>query len=264
VVVMTTLISPYKITAGEPFCAAIRPRDRRTRRSVSVESPRAAMRPVGTTGFGAFPISASVRTDRSVQLDLTGDQTTDIPPGEYELEVVAVVRGVSTVTGYGTTGDPIVTGYGGPYSTAAVPALIAKTTVTVEHPDRVTPLTGAQDMLITYAQLTDYKTNFSWLDANGNPITAKDGWFRAEDSTGVVVVDIGWFASIPDEVTIAALPADQRGYVAVYDGGIQLHFSDKLVVAPGTYQFDMLVQSAVDDGWDKLASGTLVVERTIA
>jgi hypothetical protein len=119
-------------------------------------------------------------------------------------------------------------------------------------------------MEIRFKQRTDYRRTFTWKDEDGDVLTIQSAYMQAKNSLGVTVIDLRWFSTVPSESTIAALPAERRGYLAPATGAtLEIHVSDKNPVAAGSYPFDLFVQDSAGD-WDCLASGTVVVEAAIS
>jgi len=114
---------------------------------------------------------------------------------------------------------------------------------------------------LNYQQYTDFRKVFTWLDTDGvSVIGLADGRMQAKDSNDAVVMDIGFFATPPDEAAIGALDPEKRGYLSPIEGAsLELHISDQAVVPAGNYTYDILVQEAGGD-WGILAEGTLIVE----
>ena len=196
------------------------------------------MRPQGDLGFGDISLDVTINADRGIKLCVDQDDTYDLEPGIYEFDVVATIddepRGVAT-------------------------GLIEVSSI-----DRITPLTGSTNMYINYKQRTDYRLTFTWNDTNGDVLAVDDAQLQAVDSNGTVVLDLDWYATPPDEGTIGGLPGQERGYLAPKSGAsLELHISDQNTIAVGTYEFDLLVKSTTTQDWDKLANGTIEVERTI-
>lgn len=185
-----------------------------------------------------FEITTSITKEGGISLNLTGEETQDLPEGDLLYDVFATVDGVQ---------QPV-----------------AKGTLSVSGLDNITPLEDTQAMEIRYKQYTDYRRTFTWKDADGDVLTIQSAFMQAKNGTGTTMVDLRWFSSVPSESTISALPANRRGYLAPATGAtLELHISDKNNVAAGTYSFDLFVQDSAGD-WDCLASGTLVVEASIS
>jgi hypothetical protein len=166
-------------------------------------------------------------------LELTG--------GTWDFDIVGNFRGVE---------EPLVSG------TVEVNSLLAT----------ITPLEGGPSMYITYDQFTDYRKVFTWFDDDGTTVLdVTDARLQAKDSGNTLVLDLKWFATAPDEPTIAGLPALERGYLsptAADTTSLEMHISNQNTIAAGIYTFDLLAKEEGGD-WEKLGSGTLEVLASI-
>lgn len=141
--------------------------------------------------------------------------------------------------------------------------IVEKGTIEVTSIDQLTPLEGTFDMEIPYTQRTDKRLNFDWTDSDGSLIAVASARLQAKSAAGVLSLDLKWFATVPSEATISALPAIERGYLAPKTGhSLEMHISDTNTIAAGTYTFDLQAQDGAGD-WDTIATGTIAVKASI-
>lgn len=201
-------------------------------------APTAANAYIQTGTYSKVEMTTDITTENGILLSLSADETQDLPLGTFSYDVFATIAGISRPVSQGT--------------------------IKVEALNNITPLEDTQAMEIRYKQRTDYRRNFTWKDDTGAIITLQSAYMQAVNAAGTVVLDLRWYATKPSEATIAALPAAQRGYLAPYTGStVEIHISDKNNIAAGSYRFDLLVQDSSGD-WDRLSTGTIVVEETVA
>lgn len=225
----------YTITRGLPWERLIMVKNRYNRRLMTPTDSRAYIQ-TGTST--KFEITTSITKEKGILLELTGEETMDLPEGDLLYDVYATISDVQ---------QPV-----------------AKGTISVSSLDNITPLEDTQAMEIRYKQYTDYRRTFTWKDSDGDVLTIQSAFMQAKNGSGTTMVDLRWFSSVPSEATIAALPASRRGYLAPATGAtLELHISNQNGVAAGSYSFDLFVQDMAGD-WDCLASGTLVVEASIS
>jgi hypothetical protein len=226
----------YTITRGLPWERLIMVKNRYNRRLMTPTDSRAYIQ-TGTST--KFEITTSITKEKGILLELTGEETMDLPEGDLLYDVYATISDVQ---------QPV-----------------AKGTISVSSLDNITPLEDTQAMEIRYKQYTDYRRTFTWKDSDGDVLTIQSAFMQAKTSTGTTVVDLRWYSSTPSESTVIALtPASKRGYLAPATGAtLELHISNANNVPAGSYPFDLFVQDASGD-WDCLASGTLVVEASVS
>jgi len=225
----------YTLDAGQEWQRMIMIKDYRTRRlrmptqsSASMQAPDGAI----------VPIATSITHEGGILMCLPITDTADLTAGEYAFDVVANPRGNSET--------------------------VAQGTITISTIERITPLTGSFDMLISYRQGTDLRQNYTWTDADGATLLTQDARLMAVDDQDVVVLDLAWFATPPDEAAIALLDPEKRGYLAPKtDYSLELHISELAVIAPGDYSFDLKVQEATNGDWETLSNGTIRVIKSI-
>jgi len=223
--------STRHIRRGEYWQRLIIVKDKRTRRIVHVTVASAMMQAASSSV--KIPITCVVDASRgSILMVMSEAETADLVDGTYSYDVVADAGRLRTIE----TG-----------------------TIEVSTVAQITPLEGTFDMQITYRQRTDYRLDFSWTDSVGTLITAADARMQAKSAAGTLSLDLRWFATVPTDVTILALPAIQRGYLAPKTGtSLTMHISDTNTIAAGSYSFDIQAKDAAGD-WDTVATGTLVV-----
>lgn len=225
----------YNIVRGLPWERLIILKDRRTHR---VLKPTEARSFIQTSTLGKKEITVDLTSENGIMLCLSGEETQDLPLGDLQYDVLATINGVQRP--------------------------VAKGTILVTPLDNITPWEEAQEMELRFKQRTDFRRTFSWRDADGELLTVQNAYMQAKDSEDNTVIDLRWYASAPSESTIAALPENQRGYIAPVTGGtLQVHVSDKNTVAAGSYKFDLFVQDYSGD-WDCLSSGTVIVEAAVS
>lgn len=226
----------YSIERGLPWERLILVKNKYNRRIMKPTDSRAFIQ-TGTTT--KFEITTSITKEGGILLELTAEETRDLPEGALSYDVLATIKDVQ---------QPV-----------------SKGIITVSNLDNITPLEDTDAMEIRYKQYTDYRRTFTWKDANGDVLTIQSAFMQAKTTTGTTVVDLRWYASTPSEATVIALtPASKRGYLAPATGAtLELHISNANNVAAGSYPFDLFVQDTAGD-WDCLASGTLVVEASVS
>lgn len=231
---MPTVVN-YHVTRGLPWERLQMVKDRWSHRVVK---PTAARAYVQTGTYTKVELTTTITAENGILLSLTDEETQDLPLGTFDYDVFATINSVQRP--------------------------VAQGTITVEALNSVTPPEDNVAMEIRYKQYTDYRRNFTWRDDTNTIITLQSAYMQAVDADGDTVLDLRWYATAPSEGTIAALPASQRGYLAPYSGAtLEVHISDKNNVPVGEHRFDLLVQDSAGD-WDRLATGTLVVEETVA
>lgn len=230
----------FRIVRGLPWKRFICVKSNLTRYRVNVDTPSAY---IATNAFSKKQIDATITPEGIIQLYLDENDTIDLPEGNLQWDVWAnVVVGLNE-----KVYQPVANGI-----------------IEVVSYASVTPSQGVDEMEIRYKQRTDYRRVFTWQDDDGDILTVQDAYLQAKDEEGNTVLDLRWYAVPPNEETIAAMPENQRGYLAGKVGAtLEMHISDKNTVAAGTYRFDLFVQDSTDD-WDCLVQGALVVESSVS
>lgn len=225
----------YTLTRGLPWERLIIVKDRRTHRLLRPTDARCYIK-TGTLTLAE--VTTSLTSENGILLSLNSAETQDLPLGTLDYDVFATISGVQ---------QPV-----------------AKGTITVSALNNISPLEDALAMEIRFKKYTDFRQGFTWRDSEGEILTVQSAYMQAEDSDATTVLDLRWFASAPNEGTIAALPANQRGYIAPKAGEtLEIHISDKNSIPSGEYQFDLMVQDSSGD-WSCLAQGQVVVEYSIS
>lgn len=226
----------YSLVRGLPWERLIIVKNRYNR---SVLKPTDARAYIKTGNTSKSEITASLTKENGISLSLSAEETQDLPLGDLQYDVLATINGVQR---------PVANG-----------------TITVTALDNITPLETAQSMEIRYRQRTDYRRTFTWKDAEGDIVNVQSAYMQAKDAEGSTVLDLRWFATVPNEATIIALSVEQRGYLAPATGAtLEMHISNANTIPTGTYDYDLFVQNSVSGDWDIMVSGSLVVESSIS
>lgn len=224
----------YTMTRGQIFDRIVVIKNRRTHRTVKLEQAR-CMVDLGNT---KKTISTTIVWDGGIYLYVDPAETLDYPVGTYPFDIVAPVRGDWQ--------------------------LVAKGTIDVVAMGNITPTEDGQLMEIRFKKGEDYRNTFSWYDSSGTLISVTDAYMQAKNTAGTTVLDLRWYSTAPNEATIAAMTANQRGYLSPITGEtLELHISDLNSIPAGTYNFDLFVKESSGD-WKFLSGGTIVVESSIS
>lgn len=223
----------YTLVQGHPWERLLMLKDKRTRRSRRIASAYSTMRLQNSNE--TFAMVTSVSKEGGVEVSIPYHDTLHITPGVWDFDVVGDFRGQNEK--------------------------IAQGTITVEALSTIAPLEGGGHMVtIKYDQHTDYRRVFTWQDTEGVTIEVSDARLQAKDTAGVVVMDLGFYATPPDEPAIGLLDPDKRGYLSpIVGASLELHISEQSVLPAGAYTYDLLTQAAAGD-WARLAQGTLTVD----
>lgn len=231
---MTTVVN-YSVVRGLPWDRQICVKSKRTHWRLKVSDPNAYIQVSPTY---KKEIYASLMGNNNILLSLNADETLDLPEGDLAYDVWATVNSVY---------QPV-----------------AKGRLRVDSYNSITPLEDDDAMELRYTQRTDFRRVFSWKDEDGDVLSVQNAFMQAKNSAGTTVLDIRWYSTPPTEATIAALPANRRGYIAPSSGAtLELHISNLNNIAVGSYQYDLFVQDSAGD-WDQLVKGTLAVEEAIS
>lgn len=232
---MSVAVLNYHLHKGEYFERLVVIKDRRTHRTLRVKSATAAI-DVGYT----VPIDVSVTNEGAVLLTIDEEASQALPDGTHDFDIMATI---AQRTLDGTYVDRT--------------RIVAKGTIEVS--DYVEISDGGTVVNIIFTQGEDVFRNIVWKDDTGAEIAVQDAYMQARNSTNTLVLDLGWFASPPNDVAIAALPAVQRGYLApASDAPLQIHISNLNPIPAGTFAYDLFVQDTAGN-WTKLMKGSLVV-----
>lgn len=225
----------YTLTRGVPWERLVIVKNKYNRRLLTPTSTKAYIK---TGTLSKYEITTTITAENGIMLSLTAGQTQDLTEGSYSYDVFATIGGVQRP--------------------------VSKGTLTVSNLNNISPLEDANAMEIRFKKNTDFRESYTWTDTAGDVVSVQSAFMQAEDADGTTVLDLRWFASAPNEGTIAALPANQRGYIAPKTGKtLEIHISDKNSIPAGSYQFDLMVQAS-DGDWSCLTQGTVVVEYSVS
>jgi hypothetical protein len=221
--------------SGEPWKRLIFVKDSRTHRLYKPTEVRAYVK---TGTHTKMPMIASITSSNGIQLELSQTMINDLPVGVLEYDVFATISDQERI--------------------------VAKGTIAVDAPTYVTPREDTDYMELRFKERSDFRQTYAWEDSTGAIIQLAGAFLQAKNDAGTTVLDLRWYNTPPTEQTIAALPANQRGYLApVADATIQIHVSDKNSISAGEYPYDLFVITT--DGDQKpLFSGVVVVEESIS
>lgn len=246
----------YRATQGLYWERLIMVKDKATRRVIR---PIDAWANIKTGNYSIKEIKCFITSEGGILLQLTEDDTADLPAGELEFDVIATYYKYQRLT-YGS----LTASYSANDSGDTVTQPVAKGTIKVEALSTVTPLEEADYMELRFNRYEDFYRNFTWRDEEGDIIGVYNAYMQAKDSSGAVVLDIRWAEPALTEQQIAALTANRRGYITLNnDGSITLHISNINSVPPGVHKYDIFVQDSNGD-WTVLVKGTVVVEETVS
>lgn len=220
------------------------------RRTHGIIKPSDAWATIKTSTNTKKNVPLYITSEGGIMMYLTAEETRELPEGELQYDVVAVLSQRSALAGGGWTEitTPVATG-----------------TISVSSVDLASSLGDSTYMELNLKKGADFRLTLSWLDDASNVLTVTDAFMQAKDSTGVTVLDLRWFATAPSEATILALPGSRRGYLAPFAGeSLEIHVSDANTVAAGTYTYDIFVKGDVNDDWSCLTGGTLIVEPSVS
>ena len=234
----------YHATKGLPWERLIIVKDKDSRR---VQKPIDAWGVVKTGDVTRKEFATKITSEGGIVIYLSEEDTYDLPEGDLEFDVVAVIPTRSLYTG-----------------TVNVTKPVAKGTLVVSALDTYTPLEESDYMELRFKKSEDFYRTFTWRDSNGDVIDVQNAYMQAKSTAGTTVLDIRWYSPAPSEATISGLTGNRRGYIAEnQDNSITLHISNLNTVPAGEHRYDMFVQDNNGD-WTCLASGVVVVEDTIS
>lgn len=237
-------ILKYHATKGLPWERLIMVKDKDSRRIIK---PYDAWGVIKTGEFTRKEFATKITSEGGVVIYLSEEDTNDLPVGDLEFDVVAVLPSRSLYEGNRNVTRPIAQG-----------------TIEVSAMGINTPLEEADYMELRFKRYEDFYRTFTWRDENGDIIDVQNAYMQAKNSADTTVLDIRWIVPAPSEVAIAALTANQRGYLTENaDNSITLHISNLNSVPVGEHRFDLFVQDNNGD-WTCLASGVVVIEETIS
>ena len=235
----------YTLIKGLPWERLIIVKDRVTRRIIV---PSDAWGVVKTSDIGRIELTTSITTEGGIAISLSEEETKDLPEGLLTFDVIATVRR-TPLTPDGAT-------------TMTTP--VAKGTINVSPLGTVTPIEEIDYMELRLGQGEDFYRTFTWRDSNNAIVSVQNAYMQAKDAAGTTVLDLRWYATVPNEATIEGLTANRRGYIAPASGAsLIVHLSNTNPIAAGEYSFDIFVQDSASD-WSRLTKGTLVIEPSVS
>lgn len=241
---MTTHLA-YNATKGLPWQRLIIVRDNWTRR---IQKPLDAWGVVKTSDIGRIELTTFITSEGGIVVSLNEEETKDLPVGQLDFDVIALLPTRSLTPGGPTT----------------ITRPVAKGTITVSDIDTITPLEEIDYMELRLSQGEDYYRAFTWYDDEDNVAVVVNSYMQAVDSSGATVLDLRWFSTTPNEATIEALPSIRRGYVSPESGkSLLIHISNTNPLPAGEFKFDIFVQDTAGD-WRRLTKGVLFVEPSVS
>lgn len=241
---MTTHLT-YNATKGLPWQRLIIVRDNWTHR---IQKPLDAWGVVKTSDIGRIELTTFITSEGGIVVSLNEEETKDLPVGQLDFDVIALLPTRSLTPGGPTT----------------ITRPVAKGTITVSDIDTITPLEEIDYMELRLSQGEDYYRAFTWYDDEDNVAVVVNSYMQAVDSSGATVLDLRWFSTPPNEATIEALPSIRRGYVSPESGkSLLMHISNTNPLPAGEFKFDIFVQDTAGD-WRRLTKGVLFVEPSVS
>jgi hypothetical protein len=200
--------------------------------------PTAVKAQIQSTATSKRKLNAEITGSGEILLSLTGAETSELPIGDLEYDVLAKFNDTYYRVSAGV--------------------------ITVEANNTVTDGNEAQSMELRMTQNQDFRKTFTWKDSTGALQVVSNAYLQAVDANDVKTLDLRWYSTAPNEETIIALTANRRGYLAPKTGTtLEMHISDKNPIPAGSHTFDLFVQDSAGD-WDRIASGTIVVDASVA
>ena len=246
----------YRATQGLYWERLILVKDKDTRRVIK---PLDAWANIRTGDYSIKEINCFITSEGGILLQLTEEDTADLPVGELQFDVIAKYYKYQRLTYGSLTASYNASGQG---DTVTQP--VAKGTIKVEALNNITPLEEPDYMELRFNRYEDFYRTFTWRDEENNIIVIQDAYMQAKSSTGTTVIDARWYEPAPTESVIAALPAERRGYITSNeDGSITLHISNLNPVPVGAHRYDLFVKDS-SANWSVLTKGTVVVEETVS
>ena len=254
-VLMTNQIK-YRATQGLYWERLIMVKDKATRRVIR---PIDAWANIKTGEYSIKEVNCFITSEGGILLQLTEEDTADLPVGELSFDVIATYYKYQRLT-YGS----LTASYGATGSGDTVTQPVAKGIIKVEALNNITPLEEPDYMELRFNRYEDFYRTFTWRDEDSDIIGIQNSYMQAKDSSGTTVLDIRWYDPALTEGQIAALTANRRGYITGNnDGSITLHISNLNPVPAGVHRYDLFVQDSAGD-WSVLTKGTVVVEETVS
>jgi hypothetical protein len=247
----------YRAKQGEYWERLILVKDRDSRRIIR---PLEAWANIKTSALTVKEINCFITSEGGILMQLSEEDTADLPAGNLEFDVVAQHYKYQRLTYGSLAGAPGISGSGD-----VVTRVVAKGIIKVEALGNITPLEEADYMELRFNRYEDFYRNFTWRDEEGDVIAIQNAYMQAKDSNGVVVLDLRWAEPALTEAEIVALPdAKRKGYITLNtDGSIAMHVSNLNSIPVGAHKYDIFVQDSSGD-WSVLVKGTIIVEETIS
>jgi hypothetical protein len=225
----------YTATQGIPFKRLLVLKSRRRHRLMVPTEVKAQIQ---TTSTSKRKLTTEITGAGEILLTLTASETAELPIGELQYDVLAKLNDTYYRVSAGV--------------------------ITVEANNTVTDGNEAQSMELRMTQNQDFRKTFTWKDSLGVLQVVSNAYLQAVDADDVKTLDLRWYSTAPNEETIIALTANRRGYLAPKTGTtLEMHISDKNPIPAGIHTFDLFVQDSAGD-WDRIASGTIVVDASVA
>ena len=225
----------YTITQGLPLYRILVTKSKARHRLMI---PTAVKAQIQSTSNSKRKLTAEITGAGEIMLSLTAAETAELPIGDLEYDVLAEYDGVYYKISSGV--------------------------IAVEANSTVTDGNEAQSMELRMTQNQDFRKTFTWKDSTGVLQVVSNAYLQAVDANDVKTLDLRWYSTAPNEETIIVLTANRRGYLAPKTGTtLEMHISDKNPIPAGRHTFDLFVQDSAGD-WDRIASGTIVVDASVA
>ena len=246
----------YRATQGLYWERLILVKDKDTRRVIK---PLDAWANIRTGDYSIKEINCFITSEGGILLQLTEEDTADLPVGELQFDVIAKYYKYQRLTYGSLTASYNASGQG---DTVTQP--VAKGTIKVEALSTVTPLEEVDYMELRFNRYEDFYRTFTWRDEENAIITIQEAYMQAKDSSGATVIDARWYEPAPSDATLAALPGARRAYLTLNDdGSITLHISNLNTVPAGYHKYDLFVKDSAGN-WSVLVKGTVAVEETVS
>jgi hypothetical protein len=234
----------YHATRGLPWERLLMVKDKVSRRIIK---PIDAWGVIKVDDVTQKEFATAITSEGGIVIYLSESDTQDLPAGDFDFDVVAVLPSRSLYAGNSNVTRPV-----------------AKGTLVVEELGVNTSLEEVDYMELRFKQYEDFYRTFTWRDENGDVIDVQNAYMQAKDTSGNTVLDIRWHVPALSDGAIEELDAEQRGYLTENaDGSITLHISDMNSVPAGAHKFDLFVQDNSGD-WTCLTAGAVIVEESIS
>lgn len=235
----------YHITKGLPWERLIIVKDNVSRRIIR---PTDAWGVIKTSDIGRIELTTFITSEGGIVVSLNEEETKDLPVGQLDFDVIALLPNRSLTPGGSTT----------------ITRPVAKGTISVSDVGTITPLEEIDYMELRLGQGEDYYRAFTWYDDDDSVAAVANAYMQAVNSSGETVLDLRWFSTPPNEATIEALPSIRRGYLSPESGkSLLMHISNTNPIPAGEFKFDIFVQDTAGD-WRRLTKGVMFVEPSVS